>query len=219
MLHKAKGSGDFVAAGTAAVMVAGLIYIGVLLLNSAEQPGDFTMVEGAIRIAQAHRDDPAEQPERKKLEETRPPRELPKTFTSANRPQNMKPLMNISAPNFSADMHPGLGGGIAMPAGDLGGMGFNMDEVDEPPQVLRSVPPEYPYGAKRNHVEGEVVVRMLVTTLGEPTNLSIHSASPKGVFEKAALGAAKRWKFRPGQYKGQAVDTWVLLPFNFELTL
>jgi protein TonB len=93
-----------------------------------------------------------------------------------------------------------------------------MDEVDEVPQVLRSIPPEYPYGAKRNRVEGEVVVRMLVTSKGVPTNLSIESATPANVFEKAALSAAKRWKFRPGRYKGQAVDTWVLLPFNFELT-
>ncbi len=218
MIRRAKGSGDFVAASMAAVMMAGLIYVGVLLLNDAQQPGDFTVVEGAIRIAQPRRDKPVEPLKRKEITETKPPKTLPKTFSSKARPKNVKPLMNLSTPNFSADMHPGLKGGIAMPSGDLGGIGFNMDEVDEVPQVLRSVPPEYPYGAKRNRIEGSVVVRMLVTSQGLPTNLSIHSANPSGVFEKAALGAAKRWKFRPGHYQGQAVDTWVLLPFNFELT-
>lgn len=218
MIHRAKGSGDFVAASMVAVMIAGLIYVGMLLLNDAEQTGDFSIVEGAIRIAQPRRDKPVEPLQRKELKEAKPPERLPKTFSARSKPKNVKPMMRISTPQFSADMHPGLKGGIAMPVGDLGGIGFNMDEVDEVPQVLRSVPPEYPYGAKRNHMEGEVVVRMLVTNQGLPTTLSIHSATPSGVFEKAALNAAKRWKFRPGHYKGQAVDTWVLLPFNFELT-
>jgi protein TonB len=218
MIQRAKASGDFVAASMAAVMVAGLIYVGVLLLNDSQQKGDFTEVEGAIRIAQAQKDKPVEPLKRKKLKETEPPKTLPKTFSSKAKPKSVKPRMNIATPSFSADMHPGLKGGIAMPVGDLGGIGFNMDEVDEVPQVLRSIPPEYPYGAKRNRVEGEVVVRMLVTSKGVPTNLSIESATPANVFEKAALSAAKRWKFRPGRYKGQAVDTWVLLPFNFELT-
>lgn len=60
---------------------------------------------------------------------------------------------------------------------------------------------------------------MLVNKEGLPKNLSIHSATPAGVFDEAALKAAKRWRFQPGKYKGQAVDTWVLLPFVFELTL
>ncbi len=218
MIRRAKGSGDFVAASMLAVMVAGLVYVGVLLLNDAQQPNHLDVVEGAIRIAQAQRDKPVEPLEKRELKETKPPKQLPKTFSSKSKPKAVKPRMNISAPNFSADMHPGLRGDIAMPAGDLGGVGFNMDEVDEIPQVLRSVPPEYPYGAKRNRIEGEVVIRMLVTSKGVPTNLTIHSATPPDVFEKAALSAAKRWKFRPGHYKGQAVDTWVLLPFNFELT-
>lgn len=218
MLRRVKESSDFIAASMAAVMIAGLIYVGVLLLNTADHPDNCTMVEGAIRIAQAQEDKPVEDLQRKELKETKPPKELPKTFSSKSKPQKIKPLMNISVPSFSPDMHPGMKGGIAMPIGDLGGIGFNMDEVDEIPQALRSVPPEYPYGAKRNRVEGEVVVRMLVTRQGIPTNLSIESANPSGVFEKAALSAAKRWKFRPGHYKGQAVDTWVLLPFNFELT-
>lgn len=218
MIRRAQGSGEFVLASMIAVMVAGLIYIGVLMLNEATPTDDFTVVEGAIRIAQPEKEKEIEPLEQKKLKEPEPPKELPKTFSSKAKPKNVKPMMSISTPSFSADMHPGLKGEIAMPVGDLGGIGFNMDEVDEVPQVLRNVPPEYPYGAKRNRIEGEVVVRMLVTSDGKPTNISIHSATPSGVFEKAALNAAKRWRFRAGRYKGQAVDTWVLLPFNFKLT-
>jgi len=56
-----------------------------------------------------------------------------------------------------------------------------------------------------------------VDSEGRPQKLSVHSSTPAGVFDEAALGAAGRWRFKPGRYKGKAVDTWVLLPFVFEL--
>ena len=219
MALRVRGSGDFVVGSLTAVLVAGLVYVGVLLLTDAQAPTDVVLVEGAIRIAEAQKDAAVEPVKRKKIEEQEPPKKLPKTFSSKAQPKEVMPVMQLNAPQFSADMHPGMKGGISMPSGlgDLGGIGFSMDEVDEVPRVVRSVPPEYPYSAKRNNVEGKVVVRMLVTSEGTPANLTIQSASPEGVFETAALAAAKRWKFQPGQYNGRAVDTWVLLPFNFEL--
>ncbi|MFW5498805.1 MULTISPECIES: energy transducer TonB [unclassified Maridesulfovibrio] len=219
MLRHTRGTGDFVAACLGSVMIAGLIYIGVVLLNTAEKPSVNPVVDGAIRIAQAQKDDPVEPLERKKLEDPKPPKQLHKTFASkTNRPKNIKPRMDINTPNFKADMHPGLKGGISIPRMKLGGVGFEIDEVDEVPQIIRNYPPEYPYGAKRKRIEGDVVVRMLVNSKGNPVNLSIYSASPSGIFEQAALKAAKRWRFRPGKYHGEDVDTWVLLPFKFELT-
>lgn len=218
MLRQARDSGEFVAASMAAVMIAGLIYIGVLLLVDSDKPEDTHFVEGAINLAQPQKDEPIEPLREREVKEVQPPKKLPKTFTNKPKTRTSKPVMNINMPSFSPDMHPGLTGDFSIPTGELGGVGFNMDEVDEVPQALRHVPPEYPYTAKRNRIEGEVVVRMLVTSQGLPVNLSIHSSTPAGVFDKAALNAAKRWKFRPGHYHGQAVDTWVLLPFNFELT-
>ncbi len=213
-----KNSSDFVAASMASVMIVGLIYIGVLLLNDAEQPSNFTAIEGAIRIALPQKITPEKELQRKELKETKPPERLPKTFSSKSKPKSVRPIVNISLPTFSADVNPAFKGGISMPVSKFEGIGFNMDEVDDLPQPLRSFPPKYPYNAKRNSIEGKVIVRMLVTKDGIPSEISIHSATPSGVFEKTAINAAKRWRFRPGQYKGRAVDTWVLLPFNFEMT-
>lgn len=215
---RGREAGDFVVACLGAVMVAGLIYVGVLLLNDAPLPDHMEAVEGAIRLAKPVRDEAKPELERKKPKDTKPPEQLRKVFTTRSKSKPAKPLMAMSTPQFSADLHPSLGGGIALPSGDFGGIGFSLDEVDEIPQAIRSVPPEYPYMAKRSRIEGKVVVRMLVTTKGTTANLSIHSATPADVFDKAALNAAKRWRFQPGKYKGQPVDTWVLLPFVFELT-
>ncbi|CCH47316.1 energy transducer TonB [Pseudodesulfovibrio piezophilus] len=219
MILRARGSGDYLAASMVAVMIVGLIYVGVLLLNGTEPSGDFSVVKGAIRIAAEQQERQVAPLERnKEIKEQKPPERLPKTMSSKPKSNTSKPLLSFNVPQFSADMHPSLDGEIALPVSNLGGVGFNMDEVDEVPQVLRQVTPEYPYNAKRNHIEGRVVVRMLVLSNGAPTNLTVQSSEPNGIFDKAALKAAKRWKFKPGHYKGQAVDTWVLLPFNFELT-
>lgn len=219
ILPRGRSTGEFAAACVGAVLVAGLIYVGVLLLNDAPLPDGVEVVEGAIRLATDQRDKAEPELQRKKLDETKPPEQLRKVFSTRTKNRPAKPILSMSTPRFSADMHPGVKGGIALPSGDFGGIGFSLDEVDDIPQAIRSIPPEYPYVAKRNRVEGKVVVRMLVTSKGLPENLSIHSATPEGVFDKAALRAAKRWRFQPGKYKGQAVDTWVLLPFVFELTL
>ena len=219
ILARSREAGDFVAACLGAVLVAGLIYVGVLLLNDAPLPDHMEVAEGAIRLAQPVRDEPKPELQRKKLEDTKPPEQLRKTFTTQTKSKPAKPLMSMATPQFSADLHPSLQGGVALPSGDFGGIGFSLDEVDEIPQVVRSITPEYPYMAKRSRIEGRVVVRMLVTAKGATANLSIHSATPADVFDKAALNAAKRYRFQPGKYKGQPVDTWVLLPFVFELTL
>lgn len=218
MILRDRGAGEFMLSCLLAVFVAGLLYVGILLLNEAPLPDGMIVVEGAVRLAQPERDRTEPELQRKKLDEAKPPEELPKTFTSRSDNRPAKPLMNMSVPDFSADLHPGLMGGVALPAGDFGNIGFTMDEVDDIPQAVRSVPPEYPFVAKRNRVEGEVVVRMLVDSEGRPQKLSVHSSTPAEMFDAAALSAAGRWRFKPGRYKGEAVDTWVLLPFVFELT-
>ncbi len=214
MRHKAGSPGDFVTAGIAAVFIAGLIYVGMLLLNSPGPLQEFTEFDNAIRITNVEEEKPVEPLRRKKIKEPEPPKQLPKTFVSKARPKAQKPRLNLSVPRFDADMLPGLQGDIALPRMELGSVSFSMDEVDERPEVLRSIPPEYPYTAKRSQVTGEVVVRMLVTASGIPSNLSIYKSDPPGVFDKSALNAAKRWKFRPGRYKGESVDTWCCCPSN-----
>jgi protein TonB len=217
-LRSVRETGDYVLGAVMAVLLVGTVYAGVMMLNRADQPRELPEVEGAIRLTRVERDTSAEPPKREKIEEPKPPERLPKTVSSRPRSKPAKPRVDLSAPSFNADMHPGLQDGVALPEMPLGGGGFNLSEVDEAPAVLSSMPPQYPFGAKRRHVEGEVVVRMLVNGRGDPVQLSIHKSVPPGVFNKAALSAAKRWKFRPGRYKGEAVDTWVLLPFKFELT-
>lgn len=94
---------------------------------------------------------------------------------------------------------------------------YSPRQLDQSPAVTKGVRPEYPPSARSRKVEGRVIVRMVVETSGQPGQCSIHSATPQGYFEEAALDAARRMRFRPGTKAGKAVRTLVLLPFDFSL--
>jgi len=98
--------------------------------------------------------------------------------------------------------------------------GVQADEanaVDERPSVLRGVVPEYPSQARRMRQEGRVLVRVVVDEQGSPVTTLVQEATPAGVFDQAALGAAKRFRFLPGKIAGRRVMTAVLIPFEFTL--
>ncbi len=59
------------------------------------------------------------------------------------------------------------------------------------------VQPEYPQAALRRGIEGYVDLLFDVTASGKTTNIRIIDASPPGVFERAAMKALKKWKYKP----------------------
>lgn len=199
-----------------ACAVAGLLYLGVVLLTNTTAPPPAPIFEGAIRLAGEAAREPATRQEQQSLEQPEAPPESPKVFAAS--PQAVpRPDISLDIPAFDLGSRLTVSGGMAVPPSVGGSPGFLMEEVDEQPRVVSRVSPKYPYGARKKHIEGRVVVRMLVTSEGRPMDLSIQEANPPGVFENASLEAARRWRFKPGRYEGRNVDTWVLLPFNFSL--
>jgi protein TonB len=55
---------------------------------------------------------------------------------------------------------------------------------------------EYPVGARRDSVTGHVTGRMLIDENGSVVAVQIVSATPRGVFDRAARAAFKQWKFK-----------------------
>lgn len=111
--------------------------------------------------------------------------------------------------NSSAE---GRHGGSGASAGE-----FDARKVDIPPTPIHKVEPEFPLEARRIGITGKVVLRFLVKANGNVVNASVIEANPGQIFEKNALEAIKKWRFRPGYYRGIAVATWVELPIQFRL--
>ncbi|MDR1489444.1 MAG: TonB family protein [Desulfovibrio sp.] len=159
-------------------------------------------VPDLVIALQTHADKPAtEKRERKKAKNR-----------AAARPEAAAPV----APPSSA---PAAGtGGSAGSSALFGGVAaYDADAVDRRPVISRRVLPEYPERARRQQVRGRVEVRLIVDASGNPRDCVIHRAEPAGYFEEAALEAARRTRFIPGEIKGRAVNTVVLIPFVFAI--
>ena len=72
--------------------------------------------------------------------------------------------------------------------------------------VIERAPAEYPKGAMRKCIEGNVVLRFLVTTDGTTSDIEVVSSKPEGVFEKAAIKAVEKWRFEPRVINGVPVQ-------------
>ncbi len=130
-----------------------------------------------------------------------------------------QPPAPAATPGPSGPAAQSQGGGRSGPQmRSFGGVqAFDGDSVDERPSVLRGAVPEYPHQARRMHQEGRVLVRVVVDEQGSPVTVLVQEATPAGVFDQAALGAAKRFRFLPGKIAGRRVMTAVLIPFEFTL--
>lgn len=94
---------------------------------------------------------------------------------------------------------------------------YDASEVDTKPKVIKQRPITYPSGAKKNHVEGRVVVKVLIGVKGKATDMEIVESEPEGLFDANAMKSLKNWQFRPGILGGELVPTWVKVPLTFKL--
>lgn len=87
---------------------------------------------------------------------------------------------------------------------------------DEPPVPLHQPKPKYPGLARKQGIEGTVVLQALVGVDGSVKEVKVL----RGIDElnQAAIDAVKEWKFQPARSKGQPVECWVAAPvwFHFE---
>lgn len=94
---------------------------------------------------------------------------------------------------------------------------FTAAEVDQPPRPIRTFPPQYPYIAKRDKIEGRVMLKFVVDTDGLPQETQVEESEPEGVFDEAALKAFSRYRFRPAIKNGKPVLCIARLPISFHL--
>jgi TonB family protein len=119
-------------------------------------------------------------------------------------------------------------GGI--PPGEQGGIAPSTPEdANHPaaPQSVRvsqgvmagllviKVPPEYPPDAKNQHIQGVVLLRVIVDREGNVSNIQLISGHP--LLAPAAIEAVKQWKYRPFLLNGSPVEVETQVQVNFTL--
>jgi protein TonB len=114
----------------------------------------------------------------------------------------------------------GLGGGGA--GGGTGNNGidynknFSAKDVTQKARILSKPEPQYTEDARKNQVVGTVVLRAVLSSSGEVTNIRAVSSLPYGLTDKA-IAAARMIKFVPAQKDGHTVSQWIQIEYNFNL--
>lgn len=83
--------------------------------------------------------------------------------------------------------------------------------------VLHRVQPRYPSRAAARGVEGWVRLEVTVSPAGTVSDARVVDASPKGVFDRAALEAIRQWRFKPAFREGRAVEQQAEQTIRFRL--
>ena len=86
---------------------------------------------------------------------------------------------------------------------NIGGGGFSSDGEYLP---IVKVAPVYPRRAQTRGIEGYVILEFIVTRTGSVINPVIVEAKPPGIFDRAAINAALKFKYKPKVVNGEAID-------------
>ena len=98
----------------------------------------------------------------------------------------------------------------------IGPAGSTLSDGDALPIV--KVRPVYPQRALTRGIEGHVLVQFTIDELGRVVNATVLHAEPRGVFERAALQAVERFRYKPRVVNGEAIPvSGVQHRLSFEL--
>ena len=90
-------------------------------------------------------------------------------------------------------------------------------QYDQPPEtILPQFQPDYPSEALSKKQEGEVWLKLWVGETGTVVEANVMKSDAE-VFNKPAIEAGMRWKFKPAVVNGKPVAVWVTVPFKFKL--
>ena len=111
------------------------------------------------------------------------------------------------------------GGGLGGPSGTTREGALDERYVDRAPRVVGSpVPPTFPSIMRARAVGGRVSIQFVVDTLGRAEMHGLHVVEASdSLFAQSVRAVLPRYRFTPGEVRGQKVRTLVQLPFDFTL--
>ena len=83
------------------------------------------------------------------------------------------------------------------------------------PDLWPTPAPYYPAEAAALGISGQVMLLVDFAADGSVTGVEIERAEPAGVFDAAAVAAARKWRFQPAMEEGRAVAGRVRVPVDF----
>jgi len=151
--------------------------------------------------------------------------------TPSKIPKKIEMIKEEEAPPPSTGVMGGVVGGV--PGGQAGGvLGGLIQSTAPPPKVaapqkvrisqgvlegnkLRDVQPQYPQMAKVAHIQGDVVLRAVISKQGSIENLTAVSGPP--LLIPSAMDAVKQWRYKPWVLNGEPVEVDTIITVKFHM--
>ena len=135
---------------------------------------------------------------------TMPEREL-ELLMDMERPQEEEPPPETMPPEFDMTPPAEVDSSAARP--NLGFKGKKAGGFADGSYVpIFQVPPVYPRRALERGIEGCVMLKFTVTKVGSTRDPSVEWAVPPGIFDRAAMRSALKYKYKPQIRDGEAIE-------------
>ena len=165
---------------------------------------DSTVMQAQPSVDEAQPPPPADEP----------PPEQPPVLSDTAQPMAITVDLEVAVGSGGA-LAMNLFGGSADAARDLA-QALDVSDLDKPPTLIAAVPPAYPPELRKARIEGVVSVVFLLSENGVVEDARVESSS-RSEFERPALEAIRRWRFKAGMKDGAAVKTYMRQPIRFRV--
>jgi len=108
---------------------------------------------------------------------------------------------------------PGIGPGSG---GGTGGGPYRPGSGITAPAIIQEVKPDYTEEGRRRHLEGDVVLEIIVKRDGTVGNVKLVQGLGAGL-DQRAMEAVRQWRFSPAKRYGTPVDVIVEIAMEFKL--
>jgi len=173
------------------VVTTAILLLMQTLIATANRELDQSGARHFVDFVRAQREEAVERKERKpeKPQQPEAPPDMPQPQSEMLEP--MQTSVNIAPVQVSADL-------------DIGGVGLEVSDGDYLPIV--KIAPVYPWKAATEGIEGYCIVEYTVTTTGSVRDPVVVEAEPRGIFDKASIEAALKFKYKPRVVNGEPIE-------------
>lgn len=164
-----------------------------------------------IRFGPVEIDETVETRDRRRPPPPPPPEEPPPPpeMEIAQMEQQPQDMPDLDMPELDLSM---TGSGPFLGAMNQGDRNAEGDVVP-----LVRIQPQYPRDAAVAQIEGYVTIRFTIDTTGSVRSPRVIDSNPPRVFDREAIRAILRWKFKPRVVDGQAVEREATQTIEFNL--
>ncbi len=203
----------YIFAGVLAIAITlGLFLLMNYLISAGDGKPPDRDASSAIRFGDVKVDETLDVRRRVPPPPPPPPKEPPppnlKIAQDVNAPRS--PLPDIDMPDLDIGIG-GIGPGLAFGMGDPSAMAGEGDIIP-----LVRISPQFPRRAALARIEGWVEVEFTITETGTVDSPRVIRSQPPRVFDREAIRAILRWKFKPRVVDGRPVPRVATQTIDFK---